>query len=267
MEAFATLPEETVSEILSRTCPLDASRFATISKGFKSAAEADYVWGRFLPSDWPEMVSRSAAPVVYSSMKDLYFRLCHSPITLDAGRMIFWLEKRSGKKCYLMGARELGITWAVDTPWYWEWTSHPDSRFSEVAQLQSVCWLDIRGKINTRMLSPHTKYGAYLVFKLAERCNGLRSANAVVRFVNEETDSEAEGRAAVVHLQRGRRRRRNEEVAVRRSDGWMEIEMGSFCSGEGDERDEVEARLMEIKNNHWKSGLIVEGIHFRPKLS
>lgn len=142
-------------------------------------------------------------------------------------------------------------------------------RFEEVAELQSVCWLDIRGKIDTRMLSRNTKYGAYLVFKLAERCNGLRSANAVVRFVNVETDSDAEGRAGVVRLQRGRRNGstlRSGEVAVRRSDGWMEIEMGSFCSGGGDEGD-VEARLMEIHNGNWKSGLIVEGVDFRPKAS
>lgn len=88
MDPFATLPEETVSEILSRTSPLDASRFSAISKGFKSAAEANYVWGRFLPPDWPEIVSRSASPVVYTTMKELYFSLCHSPISLDAGRLV-----------------------------------------------------------------------------------------------------------------------------------------------------------------------------------
>lgn len=101
---------------------------------------------------------------------------------------------------------------------------------------------------------------------MAEMSSGLRSANAVVRFVNTETESEAEARAGVVHLQRsGRRNRdRNQSRGVRRSDGWMEIEMGSFYSGGGDE-GEVEARFMEIQNNNRKSGLIVEGIEFRPK--
>lgn len=135
-------------------------------------------------------------------------------------------------------------------------------RFQKVAYLQSVCWLDVKGKINTRILSPNTTYGAYLVFKMAEMSSGLRSANAVVRFVNAETESEAEARAVVVHLQRSRGRNRCR--GVRRSDGWLEIEMGSFFSGGGDE-GEVEARFMEIQNNNWKSGLIVEGFEFRPK--
>lgn len=29
----------------------------------------------------------------------------------------------------MISARELAISWGVDTPWYWEWISHPDSRF------------------------------------------------------------------------------------------------------------------------------------------
>lgn len=39
-------------------------------------------------------------------------------------------------------------------------------RFDEVAELRSVCWLEIRGRMKTCMLSPDTLYGAYLVFRL-----------------------------------------------------------------------------------------------------
>lgn len=77
-----------MSEILSRTSPLDASRFAAISKAFKSAADADYVWNSFLPLDWAEIVSRSVSPVVYATLKELYFSLCHSPILLDGGKLV-----------------------------------------------------------------------------------------------------------------------------------------------------------------------------------
>ena len=75
----------------------------------------------------------------------------------------FWLEKQSGKKCYMLAARELSITWG-DTPEYWTWTSIPESRFSEVAFLNEVCWFEVKGKIDTDMLSLRTKYAAYLVF-------------------------------------------------------------------------------------------------------
>ncbi|PIN17713.1 hypothetical protein CDL12_09623 [Handroanthus impetiginosus] len=161
----------------------------------------------------------------------------------------------------MLGARELEISWAAgDTSEYWTWTPHADSRFPEVAQLEFVWWLDIRGKINTRLLSPKTSYAAFLVFKLAEWSQGLHVANAMIRFIDDESNKVAEERAHVVHLQivdhiKGK-------IAVNRADGWMEVEMGNFYCDEGDE-GEVEVRLFEI--SEWdKEGLIVEGLEFRP---
>lgn len=186
-----------------------------------------------------------------------------------------------------------------------------NDRFSEVARLESVCWLEIRGIINTRMLSSNTIYGAYLVFKLAKkRTHGLEFANAFVRFMNDklaeggdenerdvilghfsrENDRER-GRQtgevpvrvgdglteiAEVHLQLQRRQRTNNRsrhdqqpqqtgrLPVRRGDGWMDMEMGSFYSDGGDD-GAVEAWLLGTEGYSGKSGLIVQGIEFRPK--
>ncbi|KAK6143629.1 hypothetical protein DH2020_023977 [Rehmannia glutinosa] len=169
------------------------------------------------------------------------------------------LDKRTGKNCFMLGARELIISWG-DKSLYWKWTSHADSRFSTVAELEFVLWLDIRGKIKTRILSPKTIYAAFLVFKLAEGSEGLEVANAMIRFPDDESDENAEKRARIVHLQTVGSKQ--EQIAVLRADGWMEIEMGYFYVDQGDQR-EVEARLLE--NTTLKTGLIVEGIEFRPK--
>ncbi|XP_057809662.1 F-box protein PP2-B11-like [Salvia miltiorrhiza] len=297
MDLLSTLPDESLSEILRRTSPADASRFAVISKGFKSAADSDTVWDRFLPADLPEIVSGSASTVVYANKKELYFSLCHSPILIDAGKLSFSLEKKSGKKCYMVGARELGIIWCGDTPWYWDLIPHPDSRFSEVAVLKSVWWLEIRGTIDTRMLSSNTIYGAYLVFKLDDRnARGLESANAFVRFTNDKVDGHDEREAilnhfghenardrhgqtgdapvrigdglteiAAVHLQRANgSEQQSGRVGVRRGDGWMEVELGSFFNDRGDD-GAVETWLLGKDGYQGKSGLIVQGIEFRPK--
>ncbi|KAA8548445.1 hypothetical protein F0562_000129 [Nyssa sinensis] len=137
MENFSLLPEGCTSHILSLTSPGDVCRSSAISHGFKSAAESDTIWERFLPSDYQQIISRSVSPVVTTTKKDLYFRLSNSPILLDGGKLSFSLEKETGKKCYMLPARELIISWG-DTPYYWKWTSHLDSRFSEVAELLSV---------------------------------------------------------------------------------------------------------------------------------
>ena len=46
------------------------------------------MWEKFLPSNYPDLVSRSMAPnLKFCSMKELYFRLCES-ILIDGGNKI-----------------------------------------------------------------------------------------------------------------------------------------------------------------------------------
>ncbi|CAH2041019.1 unnamed protein product, partial [Thlaspi arvense] len=108
----------------------DACRCSTMSKPIKMLADSDDVWGVFLPSDYQQIILRSATPVVYSCLKQLYLRLSDSPILLDGANLSFVLEKESGKKCLMLGARNLQIVWG-DTSQYWRWMSVPRSRQSE----------------------------------------------------------------------------------------------------------------------------------------
>ncbi|KAH0708775.1 hypothetical protein KY284_010202 [Solanum tuberosum] len=264
MDFFRLLPEGCVSDILSFTSPRDAAISSAISRGFNSAAESDLLWEKFLPEDYEDISSRYVSPRICSSKKELYLSLCDSPVLIDGGKLSFSLDKKTGKKCFMISARELAISWGVDTPWYWEWISHPDSRFLEVAHLHTVCWLDIRGTIGTHMLSKRTKYVVYLVFKLAEEHHGLEIAYAYVRFVNRVSDKEAEEQASTLSLVGENVRRSYVKCPQKRVDGWMEIELGNFINDLGDDED-VQVRLMEIKHLHGKGGLIVQGIEFRPE--
>lgn len=290
---FHVLPEGCIANILSLTSPWDACRLSAVSSAFRSAAESDAIWERFLPSDYQSIISRSldSPSIVCSSKKDLYFRLCDSPILIDGGNKSFSLEKRSGKKCYVLAARELSIVWA-DTPRYWRWISLPDSRFFEVAELIGVCWLEIRGKINTRTLSPKTKYAAYLLFKSASGSYGFEYHPVEVsvgiaggesgesRVVYLDADQNQRHRFQIMprraglfnrtlrHIYRVRaavaREEGNEHYPIQRKDGWMEIELGEFFY-EGGESGELEMNVMEVKGGHWKGGLFIQGIEVRPK--
>ncbi|KAK7839770.1 f-box protein pp2-b10 [Quercus suber] len=53
-----------------------------------------------------------------------------------------------------------------------------------------------------------------------------------------------------------------EGISNERKDGWMEIELGKFFSGEANE--EVKMSLMEVKGYQLKGGIIIEGIEVRP---
>ncbi|KAL7145162.1 hypothetical protein ABFS83_07G061600 [Erythranthe nasuta] len=142
-------------------------------------------------------------------------------------------------------ARELTIS-SLDLPErHFLYSSSHDINFScfEVVEVDSVSSIDIRGKIKTRLLSPRTIYRAYLLF------------------VNSETDGYAETRADTVHLQPVDDRKG--EIALKREDDWMEVQIGNLYidEDEGDD-EEVEARVM--KTSQWKTSLVVGGIEFRP---
>lgn len=164
----------------------------------------------------------------------------------------------------MLGARQLSITWGGNSL-YWRWAPHIHSRFSEVAELLSVFWLDIQGRINTQILSPKTIYETYLVYKLANRSYGLVFARTSIRFDNERDDFPwVECNTVCIQPRKSVLNNQNVEFRRNRKDGWMEIKTGEFINDGGDD-GELETRIMEIERLHAKSGLLVEGIEFRPK--
>jgi len=140
-----------------------------------------------------------------------------------------------------------------------------DYRFAEVAELVAVCWLDIRGKISTSMLSPNTTYVAFLVFRLRAGAYGFEYPPAEVAI--GISGYEHETQTVYLDPRRGRRRLRHQTVPRPkvRGDGWMEIELGEYLNEEGEER-ELEMSVKEVKDLRWKSGLIIQGIDIRPKV-
>ncbi|PRQ41605.1 putative phloem protein [Rosa chinensis] len=284
------LPEGCIANVISLTTPPDACRLSSVSRSFRSAAESDSVWSRFLPPEIPTILSHSGphAPSCRSKSKEFYLALCDNPVLIDDGKMSFSLDKWSGKKCYMVSARDLVIVWA-DTPNYWKWISLPESRFEEVAELVGVCWLEIRGKIDTRLLSPSTVYKAYLVFKSTAAAYGFdyQPAEVSVGLVGGEEptknpvflvadsgrtqSSQIVPRRLGLHL-RNRilvqvsqpRETNDNQYPKERADGWLEIELGEFfCEGGVD--GELEMTCLETSGGQWKGGLIVQGIEVRPK--
>ncbi|KAK6917112.1 Phloem protein 2-like [Dillenia turbinata] len=272
-----SMPKKCISSILSLTSPEDAIRLSLVASDFRSAADSDAVWEKFLPSDYKDLISRaidfSSSSLIFDSKKDLYHRLCDSPLLIYDGKLSFWLDKQTGKKCYMIAPRALHISWG-DTPDYWKWISVPESRFPEVAVLLTVFWLEIRGRIRCSLLSPNTTYAAYLVFKLEDDHLGftldLEAAEVSVgtnastsqthsAFLSPETRHQQSISAQVPIEDMNQKI----EYPNKRSDGWFEVELGEiFIKGDA---GNLEMSVLETKRLHWKKGLIVQGIEVRPK--
>ncbi|KAJ4775578.1 F-box protein [Rhynchospora pubera] len=269
------LPEECISHVISLTTPRDACVSSAVSRTSHSAADSDVTWERFLPSDYDSILSRAVNPVEYTSKKELYFRLCEHPVLIDGGMMSFGLEKSSGAKCFMISARALSIIWGDDDR-YWQWIALPESRFNECAKLNAVCWLEISGKINSNVLSSHTGYVAYLVFKLTPVARGLGNPFQTTKIILAE-DTVSEHSVCLNIREREQLNRLSgrlpegylEEMTDgvilprMRRDGWLEVELGEFYSGDGTD-GEINMSFMEIRGGHWKNGLIVQGIEVRP---
>ncbi|WVZ79877.1 hypothetical protein U9M48_027404 [Paspalum notatum var. saurae] len=183
------LPEACLAHAISLTTPADACCSLAVSTAFKEAANSDAVWERFLPPDYGSILAHADYPVdMTSSKKELFLSLSEDHVLLHQRTKSFWLERKSGAKCYMLSSSSLAIAW-VHYPLYWRRVYLPDSRFEEVAELIGVCWLDIWGGIHSRELSPNTKYAAYLVFSLADESYGL-DCPIQEAFINMDHDSQ-----------------------------------------------------------------------------
>ncbi|KAJ4722953.1 F-box protein [Melia azedarach] len=261
MDMTSVLPMECVSHIISFTSPRDACRLLAVSPAISSAANSDAVWEKLLPCDYQEILSDSAfssSLLTSLSKKELYFHLCHNPVLINNGTVSFKLEKESGKKIFMIGARALSIVWG-DDPRYWIWISLPESRFPEVAKLKIVWWFDVKGRIETNMLSSKTTYAAYLVFKLAEYSHGFERRPVELGVYIEGRDNQERQRPLLDPLENV------QSLAQDRGDGWVEIEMGEFFNENGNDGTLV-CSVFEI-NGHSKHGIIIQGIELRPKSS
>ncbi|KAK4782142.1 hypothetical protein SAY86_016244 [Trapa natans] len=274
------LPGDCVSALLSKTSPRDVGRLSAASSTFRSAAESEALWEKFLPSNHLDIVARSEAQVKFSTKKELFFGLCN-PRLVDNGRKArflcwsFKLERPTGRISYILSARELSITWSND-PMYWAWISMTESRFQQVVELRTIHWLEIGGRIRIGDLSPSTNYAAYLIMKLSSRAYGLDAmpSETSVQVGDRVLCSElaylqgSNSRKQGMEMQRKKVNAGDTRVPYQRADGWMEIHLGEFFTAGGHEgtNEEVKASLKEVKGYQLKGGLVVEGIEFRPIL-
>ncbi|KAK7318353.1 hypothetical protein RJT34_03052 [Clitoria ternatea] len=85
---FNNLPEGCIANILSFTTPRDICKLSLVSSTFRSAADSDAVWDKFLPFDINTLISQSSSSSSLSvqSKKHLYISLCQNPLLIDDGK-------------------------------------------------------------------------------------------------------------------------------------------------------------------------------------
>lgn len=272
---FSKLPEgfaqAFMEEVVSGTSPVDACRLSVVAKSFRSAAESDVVWERFLPSDYQQFFSRADTlpDISFASKKDLYLFLIGNPLLIDANTKSFWLDKWSGKKCFMITTSFTQHPDAADddeysdTYGYWGKTRNHLSRFVVTAQSNELIWFEVHGRISTSMLSSDTTYTAFLVHK-REFYDGLNfPVENPIPFEASVWSSGDESVNRVVYLDR-KTGETGSQYAVERKDGWLEVELGEYYNKGGENKD-LEMSVMEVTSGIRKHGYMIQGLEIRPK--
>jgi hypothetical protein len=281
MMRMAELPENCISKILCFTTPKDVCRLSAVSQTFLLAGNSDVVWEEMLPTQYPCLLARLDSPLEISSKKELYFTLCH-PNWIDGGTKKFWIERDKGKLCFMLPARDLDIKWGDDNR-YWNWISQNDSCCEEIAELIAVCWLEVKGQFDCKLLSPGTAYTISFRLKLHEPPCGI--CHIVVRAFNPTfyqaygwnckpvkfsvtTPNGESHKIYARYLSDIDKPVENEGYQMTPlrhvEEGWMEFDAGRFVVEEGDTPGKIEFCMSEWEGGNWKGGLLLEGVKIQP---
>ncbi|MFS7923075.1 putative protein kinase RLK-Pelle-LRR-I-1 family [Helianthus anomalus] len=222
-------------------------------------------WKQKLPKDYEDIMKWSKDSVRWENTKDLYYIFCRG-FLINYGEEWFSLDK-DGKKCLMLSAR------AALQEDKWNWMSLAETRFEEVADYCNLRNFGIFCKFRSKLLSPQTTYGTYLVYKLPEGYKNAKPPpvqvvdkdshskevhNIFLRtpqspFISCNVKNKAFSPSNIPQMK---------GLPKQRSDGWMEVQVHEFQT-----RDTIKMISTRLKFSSYDMGLkgiTVQCLEFRP---
>ncbi|KAJ6851107.1 F-box protein PP2-A13-like [Iris pallida] len=267
---MADLPEGCLAEVLARLEPAEICRLARLSRAFRAAAAADFIWeaklprgyrrflGRVLPHPGAED-GRNRNPKKGSgsgSKKELYSRLCR-PTLFDGGTKEFWLEKHSGGICISISSKALSIT-MIDDRRYWNYVPTEESRFHTVAYLQQIWWLEVDGELD--FYFPEGTYSLYFRLHLG------RASRRLGRRINSPQHIHGWDIQPVrFQLSTSDGQRAQSKCYLDDPGTWIHYHVGDFDVQDSEVSTKVKFSMIQIDCTHTKGGLCVDSVLVCPK--
>ncbi|KAJ4702417.1 Phloem protein 2-like protein [Melia azedarach] len=158
-----------------------------------------------------------------------------------------------GKSFITLFARDLKIAWGEDSR-YWRWIHVEDKSTSmlvDAAELIRVCFLEVRAKFDTRILSPGIKYEVAFVMMIKDNAEGWEHP-VKFGFVSPN----------------GKQEEREENFTkIKPINEWIEIPVGEFIASSEikNQVGEMEIYLHGSEGLYWKKGIVIKGVIIRSK--
>ncbi|KAK9067837.1 hypothetical protein SSX86_011948 [Deinandra increscens subsp. villosa] len=233
-------------------------------------SDSDANWEEKLPSDYEDIMRTSKNRVRWTTKKEAYSVLCKG-FFINNGTGWFSLDK-NGKKCHMLSARATCVQ--KDTRQCW--LSLPKSRFGEAVQFGSWPMLII-SNIQSKLVSSETTYGAYLVYKFSDVESRVKAPFSVCggKYFGSERRSwylylvspqtPVIGPNADQNTHNAVNRPNIKGLPQQRNDDWMEVEIWQFRIRTTTTTPQLIPLRLSLSNcDGGISGLIIEGIEFRP---
>lgn len=253
------LPEGCVAEILARLEPREICRLARLSRAFRTAASADFIWEEKLPRNYKSIVDRvltGSGGQDPKSKKDLYARLSR-PTFFEGGNKEFWLEKHSGGMCISISSKALSIT-MIDDRRYWNYVPTEESRFRTVAYLQQIWWLEVGGELD--FYFPQGTYSLYFRLHLG------RASRRLGRRVNSPQHIHGwDIKPVRFQLSTSDGQRAQSKCYLDDPGTWIHYHVGNFVVQDSTVSTKLKFSMIQIDCTHTKGGLCVDSVLICPK--
>ncbi|KAL5997052.1 hypothetical protein ACLOJK_007980 [Asimina triloba] len=151
----------------------------------------------------------------------------------------FWLDKASGKKCFLLSSKLLRIPYRAKRLDWCKWTAAKASVFPEVLEWVEGFELDLRGTTNLADLSPNTLYVVRFIVGFPSQKHVWKGRlDLSLQVMGQDKQEQT---VSISPNQEGNGLQSSTEF-----DGWKHVEVGEFYSGNRD-GGKVEFRMHQME--------------------
>ncbi|XP_010061349.2 F-box protein PP2-A13 [Eucalyptus grandis] len=250
------VPESCISLILASLDPPEICKLARVNRAFHAASLADFVWESKLPSNYRFLVRRVLGedPDLLSK-KEVYSRLCQASC-FDDGNEVFWLDKISGDICLCISSKALKIT-GIDDRRYWNYIATNESRFSTVAYLQQIWWVEVVGEIEFQFVP-----GQYSLFFRLQL--GKSSRKFGRRVSNLDQVHGWNIKPVRFQLSTSNGHRATSECYLYNPGNWVDYHVGDFYIDNPSTPVRIKFSMVQIDCTHTKGGLCVDSVLICP---
>ncbi|XVE64175.1 hypothetical protein DITRI_Ditri07aG0080600 [Diplodiscus trichospermus] len=250
------VPESCISSIFLYLDPPEICKLASLSRVFRGASLADFVWETKLPSNYRYLVKKVLGQSPESlSKKEIYAKLCRSN-RFDGGTKEVWLDKSSGKLCLSVSAKALKIT-GIDDRRYWNHIPTEESRFETVAFLQQIWWFEVVGELEFEFPP-----GAYSVFFRLQL--GKASKRFGRRVCNLDQVHGWNIKPVRFQLSTSNGQQASSECYLYEPGNWVHYHVGDFVIENSNSPTKIKFSTMQIDCTHTKGGLCLDCVLIYP---